>query len=66
MAECLRTAVRFRPSPPNNQTTLAVVFLFVDLARMRIAVPGSLTLPGAKLNARLLRNPKGEIHGRIS
>jgi len=34
MAECLRTAVRFRPSPPNNQTTLAVVFLFSEMESM--------------------------------
>lgn len=31
--------------------------------RMSIHGPGSLILPGAKLNARFLRNPKGEDHG---
>jgi len=66
MAECLRTAVRFRPSPPNNQTTLAVVFLFVDLARMRTTVPGSLKSSGMILNMRFLHGPKGEIQGCIS
>ncbi len=46
MAECLRTRVRFPPSPPNNQTTLAVVFLFVDLV-LSLSRYGFKKLPGA-------------------
>ena len=59
MAECLRTRVRFPPSPPNNKTTLAVVFLFVDLARMRNRVPGSKKLSGTIFNVRLMHGPEG-------
>ena len=47
------------PSPPNNKTTLAVVFLFVDLARMRNRVPGSKKLSGTIFNVRLMHGPEG-------
>ena len=82
MAECLRTRVQFPPSPPNNQTTLAVVFLFVDLV-LNLKRHGFKKLSGTVVahgrgvykpkdgtfNVRLLHDPEGfymDVDGRAT
>ena len=61
MAECLRTWVRFPPSPPIQKVNRFSVGLFywMDLARMRIRVLGSTNLSGTNLNVRFMHGPEG-------
>jgi len=58
MAECLRTRVQFPPPPPNNKTTLAVVFLFVDVV-LNLKRHGFKKLSGTIFNVRPLHGPEG-------
>jgi hypothetical protein len=62
MAECLRTRVQFPPSPPNNETTLAVVFLFVDLV-LDLRRYGFTKIAGSDFECAFYAQPRrGEAH----